>query len=105
MFRWAHAFNKEIRTWKSTIQTPQLSNMFDGATAFINNTTWNTATGFNNVTPDITFWTSYTDTNTGSSGVQEELQAIDNNDTAAVANLSDAGNKKKRLAIALAKLT
>ena len=36
--------------------------------------------------------------------LEEELAAIDNNDTAAVASLSDTSNHKKRLAIALAKL-
>ena len=47
--------------------------------------------------------TSAPDTNTDTAGVQAELQAIDDNDTSA--SLSDAGNNKKRLAIALAKLT
>ena len=63
MFYGAVAFNQEIRTWKSTINSHgsgvTLTDMFNGATAFNANTTWNTATGYTNTTPLLTFWTSY----------------------------------------------
>ena len=102
MFYYATAMDQpDIKYWKTTNVTPAglqqsgYTEMFSGATAMLAYfSATPSSTDFNQPRP--------ADTNTGSSGVQEELEAIDNNDTAA--NLSDAGNNKKRLAIALAKL-
>ena len=83
-------FDYDISVW-AVSSTASLTNMFSGATKMLA-----PARGFS-ATP------SSTDFNQGSSGVQTELQAIDDNDTDAT--LSNPSDNKKRLAIALAKLT
>ena len=80
-------FDYDISVW-AVSSTASLTNMFSGATAML-------ARGFTDPTNSGQF-------NQVSSGVQTELQAIDDNDTDAT--LSNPSDNKKRLAIALARL-
>ena len=105
-------FDYDISVW-AVSSTATLTNMFSGATkmlAHFNATP--TSAEFNQGSSGVdtntdTNTDSNVDTNTGSNvdttGVEADLLAIDNNDT--TATLSNASDNKKRLAIALAKLT
>jgi len=98
MFNNATAMDQPLQYWDTTKVTPAgleqsgYTQMFSGATAMLDRgfTATPTSAEFNQSRPATSVTTS-------------ELQAIDDNDTDA--NLSNPSDNKKRLAIALAKLT